>query len=425
MKHYIFGFTTAAFIFLYQIAMTQPPVGKPVPAFQFENVQQYNTKVVNNEHYKGKWLYLDFFSRICLNCVKDIGKTDSLYKSLKHDMNFLMVVNTSESAFGKRVDKEVIERLYAKQKFTFPYVYDSLQHEKWEFYSAPHIVIIDPGGVVRVVSNGSDVNLEKLQKLIRGERVSFYQKEVMTTTSATTLPQLFPSNLSVWAPEKLHVKIPENMVGFATERQSLTNLFLISRTGGKIFWGAQDTLLYETIYPYPALEIPNPEFVQGNGQTGYGFYDYFVAIDKSKYSDEAVWSALYTDLQRFTGLQAKFEWKEVPVLALVARPGAAEKLKTKGGKPGDKISGSMHGDAAGFAFDNFPFSALYNRIIHYWPEHLPIYNETGIKSNIDIVFDALMVDSAQVLRELNRNGLDLVRKERRMKVLVIRPISAN
>ena len=47
-------------------------------------------------------------------------------------------------------------------------------------------------------------------------------------------------------------------------------------------------------------------------------------------------------------------------------------------------------------------------------------NETGIQGNIDITMDALLTDRNQVIRELRKNGLDLVKGTRVMKVLVIR-----
>ena len=59
--------------------------------------------------------------------------------------------------------------------------------------------------------------------------------------------------------------------------------------------------------------------------------------------------------------------------------------------------------------------------MNYYDDHqMPYFDETGIPWNIDIKFDVLLTDREAVLRELRKNGLDLVEGQRRMKVMVIR-----
>jgi hypothetical protein len=122
-----------------------------------------------------------------------------------------------------------------------------------------------------------------------------------------------------------------------------------------------------------------------------------------------------TELETIFGYVANIEMRPVPVWKLVAMPGAAAKLKTKGGTP------QSSGGAAGFTMRNINPKSLLDFVARYLEVDLvPFFDETGIKDNIDMTLDALMTNPADISRALNNYNLDLILDKKEMLVIVIK-----
>jgi hypothetical protein len=67
-----------------------------------------------------------------------------------------------------------------------------------------------------------------------------------------------------------------------------------------------------------------------------------------------------------------------------------------------------------------PVSALINNIWGFNQDERTFLDETGIQGNIDLEMDCIWTDLNDVKKELRKNGLDLVKGEKKLKVLVIR-----
>ncbi len=96
---------------------------------------------------------------------------------------------------------------------------------------------------------------------------------------------------------------------------------------------------------------------------------------------------------------------------------AANHLKTKGGQ-----AFIHNGKAEGLTLTNQPVSALADFILAQSEVFRTaiVIDDTGIKGNIDIKLDCNLTDYVDIVRALRENGLDLVKGEKEMKVLVIR-----
>jgi len=124
---------------------------------------------------------------------------------------------------------------------------------------------------------------------------------------------------------------------------------------------------------------------------------------------------MQTELETIFGYTAKIEMRPMPVWRLIALPGAAAKLATKGGIP------QSSGDAVGFKMSNINPKSLLDFVTRYLQvDMVPFFDETGIKDNIDITVDALMTDPADIRRALNDYNLDLILDKKEMLVIVIK-----
>ncbi len=70
---------------------------------------------------------------------------------------------------------------------------------------------------------------------------------------------------------------------------------------------------------------------------------------------------------------------------------------------------------------NKPLSSLLELIWGYNQHDTAVFlDKTGINFNIDLDMNCIWTDFNDIKRELNKNGLDIVRGETEVKVIVIR-----
>ena len=123
--------------------------------------------------------------------------------------------------------------------------------------------------------------------------------------------------------------------------------------------------------------------------------------------------ALQRDLETCFGYKIEIEIRECPYWRLVAKPRAMEKLKSKGGPP--SIGGIQY---AGITVHNMPYSIILkwldNNIKEYWE------NETIDPGNVDIDLDCIPTQLDDIRRGLQKQGLDLIQGQKKMKVMVIK-----
>src|SRR5690606_12407525 len=113
------------------------------------------------------------------------------------------------------------------------------------------------------------------------------------------------------------------------------------------------------------------------------------------------------------------ETREFPVWTLVAKPGVAERLRTKGGTPNQLKSSA----AAGFVLRNHTVDRLIVLLtfLSLNQESPEIYvDATGIDTNVDFSIECDMTNFALVQKELSKQGLSFVKKKKLMRVLVLR-----
>jgi hypothetical protein len=409
----------------------KPEIGKPIANVHFENVQYYAKKSLSLKEFRGKWLFLDFWYTGCIVSVRSLNHIDELQKKFKDNVQFLMVcINikkyNAESAFSK---------MTKRYGFQLPAAFDSTLSDQWDIHSMPHIVIVDPQGIVYAITPGNDFTENKIRDLINGKKPHFYKrKDGINSFDISKFPGtpdsalVYRSILTRWRGEGggssdiyEHVKwLPRNRDrGIVLRQCSLSALYKFAYWG-RTYHNAKrinDALAY----PSPIIEVSdNTPFLEGEkpGDSTHVRYNYNLAVPSARGSDpEFIKHVFQQELKNAFGYDVQLEKRKVEVYRLLAKPAAIEKLKTKGGQP------YMFSSPAGLELKNMSMSTLCSLIIYPLSTSDRIFieeNETGYSGNIDIKIDAITTNFEDVQTELKKHGFEIVKEPVEMNVIVIR-----
>jgi hypothetical protein len=298
----------------------------------------------------------------------------------------------------------------------------------------PHIIVVRPTGIVYAITGGRDMSPDKLRALFNGDKVSFYPKatERILFDPAAAVGRssiLYQSVLTKWRGENQmsitslvgKLKYLRDSTGMNVSMVPLKWLYGLAYLGYSD-WSEPSDSLYDEVYKDLVIEVQdksNFEFDYVH-DVGKGTFNYSLHVPPSQVTLSYVMGIMQNDLKNTFGYDVSIEMREMPVWNLIAYPGAAAKLKTKGGEPYFSSQKEL-GVGAGFTAKNISVDKVLRLVMYYFANgQPPHFNETGIKHNIDIKMDVIMTDWNAVKAALNANGLALIKGTRLMKVLVIR-----
>jgi len=412
-----------------------PKAGQKMFDFSLQDVENYSKSKISLNDFKGKWLVMDFWYRGCGASATSLPKMDSIHRAFKDKLSVLMVVTNSNLLFGKSV-KPLFQKLIERQNLSMPAAYDSTLSQKWNIYSFPYIIIVNPQGIVHSVTTGYDLSIKKVTDMVAGKEVTFDPKRLdRPVFYADSIPNLqsrlkYRSILTSWdgewqiipGVENYLEAFPHNGIRFA--RTNLQWLYMTAYLG-KSYWSIEDSLEYVSTYQIPVLEMKDQTPFKANFLTGESVYNYQLDVPPPARNAETIMRIMQNDLKNMFGYEAHIEYRDVPVWKLTANKNTEKLLKTKGASPysaniTDTGNNDGDGGLAGFFMVNYPLRALKDVLLKFVnKQNLPLIDETGINYNIDIRMDALMTDLNQINRELNKYGLTVTKAPRKMKVLVI------
>ncbi len=415
----------------HEVNVNKPLAGNPMPDFTLNNITHYKTKSASLKDFKGKWLFLDFWFMGCSSCIKSFPKINQLQQEFNDEVQFIMV-GCIEKRSNQNI-KDFYEKLRVKQSLNIAMVYDSILAQRWDINSMPHIVIIDPQGIVKYITDGRDMDSEKIQRLLRGETVTFYEKDLPRKDFGNVLNDaklLYNSTLIEWAGETFNVglRVDEYIASYKEKKSSFkfagVNLYRLYNTA----YFAQGHLsfvkdpVYSEIYPIPILETHDTTLFQYQNTSNYGkgLYNYSLYVPPSQVTEENIMKYMQEDLKRTFGFNASVEYRDMPVWKLIAKPEAEKKIKTKGGTT---YNSALDGNAfTGFTVRNVPINDFTRFLFSYLNQKVkhPFIDNTGISFNIDLTINADMMNIQDVRKELHKWKLDLVKSTKKMKVLVIK-----
>ncbi len=403
-----------------------PKIGEPMPDVLLNGIHHYKRTGARISDFRGRWLILDYWARSCVTGIKNILEIDKLQRKFGTHIQFVLIGDNSWAAFGKDLEG-LYERMRRLQGLELPILYDSVMVQRWGIRMMPHVIIIDPQGIVRHITLATELTETKLQALISGEKVAFAPKShdpLQGVQRYKVTPRGYSSKISLWNGEAqllvpLDDYIPQfKEAGYVLRQSPLEILYKVAYAG-TWYWQWHDTL-YSRIYPRVALEVGADSPVRRFLKDDSVLFNYELVLPDSMSTRDKIMSMMQQDLKDVFGVEARLEMREMPVWKVIALPGAEKLLKTKGKGVGDRYYSEGDGGAAGFSYQNWPLSDTFQRIARYI-DHSgpPLVDATGIRGNVDITIDAMLTDMDQVKRALQKNKLDLVKSTKRMQVIVI------
>lgn len=418
-------------------------VGKPMPNFFLDEVTFYKSTEASLRDFAGKWLILDFWFASCTSCIASFPKMDSIQREFKDKLQIVLVGQNGHYQYHGRGIRRMYERMQKIRRYELASAYDSTLVYKWGIHAMPHMIIVDPNGIVRARTTGTGITAPKIKQLIEGKMPFFDVTDLERTAfeggvkvdSARSNRNLIyrsillkkPPNQQYYTTSDINYQFRDSINfkkderGYKAEGVILFALYNVAYFG-TAFWPNKRDSLYDKVYPFPILNVKDSSNFRYSNSNG--LFNYALTVPPHLQNTNSLMRILQEDLRRSFGYEVRIERRMMPVWKLISKPGAWDKLKTGGGS--SYYSGDDEGYSSffGFTWRNAkmeqlcPFIGFHLAGIRYFAK-LPIFDETNLSGNIDISIDADMTDYRQVQKELRKYNLDLVKGEREFTVLVI------
>ena len=413
-----------------------PQIGKQLPAFELNDVKYFNKERINQNDLKGKWSFIDFWFAGCVSCIASFPKINKINNHFDGKINYILVGLNNK--YNKDI-KELYSEFQQRQNLQLISAFDSVLVEKWKITSMPHILVVDPKGIVRAITNGSDLEIDKVQSLINGENPKLHdktrQRKLFDDFSAKSLDTnlIYRSQLYKWkdeygtyAPIDVFVNLNNPTVpikGYHIGGASLSTLYFIAHLGLEPSSLSFKDTLYGKAYPKILLSIRDSSLFKFNPQPTYfaeGFYNYSLIVQPKKATKSYLMQIMQNDLKSNFGYNVSIERRLVDVWCLISdKREATRRLATKGGRAFSSDS-TLGAGAMGFTIRNQPIKSLLSRIAFYHSNYSPpFFDDSEIKANIDITITANMLNLNEIKSSLQKNGLDLVLRKKELLVLIV------
>lgn len=370
---------------------------------------------------------MDFWTRNCASCIKNFPKVDQLQKEFKEDVQFI-VVAPEEKEFDIGA---FYRKLASKYNLQLVSAYDSTLFRRFGVQTVPHVVIIDPKGIVRAVTFGQYMNKENIQQLLAGNtpylkvklnRLQELSGEDYTNedihNAAARGNEMFSSTFSRWNPDQPSAVMSNIDQRYEdgsciTSSTPLDKLFNIAYFG-KTDWEFTDSL-YAKVWPHPVVESQDSVLFETDYTSGTGLYNYKLSAPVEKATNQFMQQAIQCDLKKYFQLTAVLEERMMPVWELVVTDKeTARRLKTKSNE------NIRHVSTFSIRVMNDSMDNVLALLSGSHPDQFPMVNATGIEENVDLQLDVFTSDFREVRKVLNKNGLDLRVSKRKMIVLVLK-----
>lgn len=407
-------------------------VGKPCPPIELRKIEHYTKSEASLHDFKGKWLIFDFWNKNCIACYKSFPKINKIRKNLSDQVEIILI--------GLEDKEEKIRSLYEKFRLklglNIPVVYDSSLFNRFNIGPCPYIIVIDDLGIIRALT--ISFTEEDIKALIIGgtpaliKATSINETEIQYQRTLSFLREpllptgenadfLYCSLLSKWQPGG-----PFSLIDYMSSQVIYDNRYLAPRSVlnslYKVAYG--DTIstepnpvlktCYGQWWPVPVLEMKDSSDFKFDLATGRNIFNYSLMVPKEKVSVAYFKECMQRDLKNYFKYDVVVETRKMLCWKVIATPEARNRLKTKA-----QITVKVF-SPAGFRFKNVPVSDLIQNLWANFQTEPPFIDNTGITGNIDLNIEAILNDFDDFKKSLQKNGLDIIRGEKEMRVIVIK-----
>lgn len=422
-------------------------IGDNIPKLKIERIINYTSQEANLEDFKGKLLILDFWATWCSPCIKAFPKIDSLQKKFGDKILILPVTMEKQqvvSSFFERMKKST-------SLAPLPSVVEDKDLTKlFTHIELPHCVWINSEGKVIAITEGSQVNSENIEKILKGENIALKVKKDIKLDIINNSDQGIPIFSSVYKRkegnsytfEEINSQkslIQSTLTGYTEGLSSGAGRFvnMISVFNVPViwlykvaFWKGQVEMLSEdrtiveveenNIYeklttedrnnnPRVSSGVDYENWLRSNG------YCYELKVPKELDKDK--FDFMLDDLNRafgsLYGIEGQMQNKKLKCLALV-RTSKEDKIASKSTDPKVLQSKFTANIRKG------KISTLISVLTQPLQNYPPLIDESNYSGRIDIDLECDLGNLVDVNKELAKFDLSLVEKEMEIKVGIIK-----
>lgn len=420
-------------------------IGDAMPDLTIANIINSKNTTVKISDYRGKLLIIDFWATWCSPCVAMLPKIDSLQKKFGGKVQFLAVSTQDQQKVG-----DFLKKLQTFKHIAISSVVnDTLLNELFPHQFIPYYAWISPAGRLVATTEETQINEQNISDVLAGNsghlkdlvghKVKLVDRKMpffvtghpILNSAKDTLVHIEPiADTSILYQSILS----KYTLGFNdSQTWNSTHIFCTNSAILNLY-----QIYFDLLYKHPLLfDSQNRWKVEVRDSALFNKIITFLSGQqcedwevKNSYNYELIWKNAKTwpkklelmreDLDRYFGrplkIRAVIEKRMAPgdVLTVVAD---SLNLKTTGGPPFEKH------DKYSYVQHNLPLSHFID-ILHsyFWQlsDHA-VFDETGIKANVDLELNCKMSDKRAVNRQLARYGLKFeFGKDRLTDVLVIK-----
>ena len=406
-------------------------VGDKVPDYMLINLINYPTNTAKITDFKGKLLILDFWNTTCRSCIESWPKLLKLQEQFKDQIQIILVNPFQEEALIK---KAFDRRKRSKNvEVTLPSVCgDPTIKKLFPYKGVPHIVWIDPDGMVKAFTGGRSLNAKNIRASLENSSFQLSQKqEVAADFHVDLLYPLFVNGNGGNGEALMSYSVFSKKVnGFPA-----SSALVADSLNGYSIMASNVAIkdLYSFAYSNYKDPYGNIRFLLGNRvklqMTDTSSYVMFDSSGEPKDENRYVYQyysarpttkgklqkMMQTDLERHIGLKAQWEKRKMPCLVLSARDTALIAYSSGDHKI---IIDDIHMD-----INNASVSDVLKNmelVTNYYYSPYPLIDETGYKGKLGhIKFETDIYDHQALDKALKKYKMGLKLEDREVAVLVL------
>jgi thiol-disulfide isomerase/thioredoxin len=404
-------------------------IGDPAPAFAFNKLLNYPKSALKLTDFKGKILILDFWSTGCVSCIDSWPKLLKLQEQYKDKIQIVLVNSLQDekmiSPLLKRWEKNF------GQKMNLPIAYGEKAIESlFPHQTVPHVVWIDPQGMVKYISGGSYLNAETIQGMLDGKAMRIYEKTdqymedikfskplFVNGNGGTGDQVVYSSVISKYVPGIMGTRFFNNKKNYSAG--ALTNASLV-RMFRDLFGRGVDKYGTQLLYPYARIILKTADtaslvsFV--NGVFSFDNLHTIQFLSQKKMSEDKIKQRMIADLELYFQVKTAGARQKMKAL-VISRSSSAVTTYTEGKRMVSTANSRV-------ALNKVTFQEFLNQLLsntqHWYEFPYPVVDETGITAELgNISFDTDFSNYRLMSKQLEKHGFKFTIEEREVDVLVI------
>lgn len=422
-----------------------PMPGDTITDHKFTDLVNFPRPSVKISDFRGKWLILDFWSRYCKSCIASFPKMNIISEDFKdREVQIIMVGSLRGGGETEGIIKKLYQRLEGMYNLKFTVAYDSTLFEKCDIGSLPHILVVNPEGIIKAKTNhidslqialllkgeiptfervfsdtelkGGDIYDNKVPLLTNnglaangGRDIDYIYRSLLVPHDKSLMPYYNTVNL-VRKFRNNDLTKPIKMDIFDMAIYRLYHLAYFGRSD----WGELDTTMYGKYSNQILDESGNNIKTTLNKRFAYS-----LTMPATDSIPNKVMYALQEDLRRTFPYHAKVELKMMPVYVVkVADQAKLDKLlKDKTTGPASRSNAVLNGI---WKIRNISFNDFMRSTIGLMDPNLTIINEISMPDKfIDVDFHSDMLTTKSIINALEKCGFKVEETERLMKVIIL------